>query len=44
MRISSGHAELREGMTGQELLAAADLALREHKETRSSGHARSPLT
>ena len=30
--ISHGHAELHEGMTGQELLASADLALRDCKE------------
>jgi diguanylate cyclase (GGDEF)-like protein len=32
--ITSGWAELHENMTGQELLAAADLALRERKESR----------
>jgi len=37
--ITSGHAELHENMTGQELLASADLALREHKEARAQGAA-----
>ena len=43
LRITSGHAELREGMTGQELLAAADLALRERKDADSKGTAAGPL-
>jgi diguanylate cyclase (GGDEF)-like protein len=30
--VTTGHAELHAGMTGEELLAAADLALRERKE------------
>jgi diguanylate cyclase (GGDEF)-like protein len=34
IQITSGCAELHKNMTGQELLAAADLALRERKESR----------
>jgi diguanylate cyclase (GGDEF)-like protein len=41
--VTSGHAEFHSGMTGEELLAAADLALRERKESRSPGDARTPL-
>jgi diguanylate cyclase (GGDEF)-like protein len=40
LRITHGHAELHEGMTGQELLAAADLALRERKERGTQRDAR----
>jgi diguanylate cyclase (GGDEF)-like protein len=32
LRVTTGHAQLHAGMTGEELLAAADLALRERKE------------
>ena len=43
LSVTSGHAELHPGMTGEELLAAADLALRERKESRSPGDARTSL-
>jgi diguanylate cyclase (GGDEF)-like protein len=35
LAVTTGHAELHQGMTGQELLAAADLSLRERKQVRS---------
>jgi diguanylate cyclase (GGDEF)-like protein len=41
--VTTGHAELHPGMTGEELLAAADLALRERKESRTPGDARTSL-
>jgi diguanylate cyclase (GGDEF)-like protein len=34
LRITSGHAVLAEGMSGEELLGAADAALRERKQQR----------
>jgi diguanylate cyclase (GGDEF)-like protein len=40
LSVTSGHAQLNPGMTGEELLAAADLALRDRKESRSQGDAR----
>ncbi|MFN2615759.1 MAG: GGDEF domain-containing protein [Thermoleophilaceae bacterium] len=43
LTISCGTAELRDGMTGQELLAAADLSLREHKQYVSQPAPRAPL-
>jgi diguanylate cyclase (GGDEF)-like protein len=43
IHLTTGIAEVREGMTLQELLAAADLVLREHKEGLGQRSARSAI-